>query len=378
MTTSALERLRSDVLAATTPETKADAALKLALCLAQLGKIVEAKDILNQVRMGFSSGQAPRVSIRLLLAEGVISYYDDLGDSSDRLNRAIVLAKAMSLPDMCAEVSVWISHLAYNFERYEVLATSLRDAFSGFELLDEALKARACLVVADGNHYLGKVETASSWYSLARIFSRQSHDHAVMAAIEYNRLGMGLSRLRVDRALNFHPDLATRRLWLLELESVRGLHVGFDVSALSELIDLCDAYAHELLNEYAKALSSLRMIQINGAAARCGVSDALLELEIAWCEAKLNGPRISALPIRSILDFIEKLDSNERLLALSFVGDLNELATGSLELERYLKIREDAMAAYRSTLLGLTNAMAVTSPHLGDILSMAGFRSSRN
>lgn len=376
MTTSALERLRSEVLAATTPEVRAETTLKLAVCLGQLGKIDEARDLLSQVRERFSSGQLPRVSIRLLLAEGVISYYDDLSDSSDRLNRALVLAKAMGLPDMCAEVSVWISHLAYNFERYSTLASALCEAFLGFDLLDDALKARACLLAADGNYYLGKTDVASTWYALARIFSRQGHDHAVMVAIEYNRLGMGLSRIRVERALDFHASAATRRLWLLELESVRRLHAGFDVNALSELIDLCDAYTHELLDEFEKALSSLRTIQEKGAAQRCGVSDALLEMEIAWCESKLTGIGASGLSLNSNLDRIEALGANERLLALSFIGDANEFSVGSIDLERYSQMRSDAAAYYQRTISELANALTVTSPHLDPVASMAGLRSS--
>lgn len=374
MTTSALERLRSEVLAATTPEARAEASLKVALCLAQLGKIDDAKAILGQVREGFSSGRVPRVSIRTLLVEGVVSYYDELIDSSDRLNRAIVLAKAMRFPDLCAEISVWVAHLAYNFERYEVLAASLGDAFSDFGYLDKAHKARACLVVADGSYYLGNNEVASKWYAMARIFARQDHDHAIMVAIEYNRLGMGLSRIRVERALNFHPDFATRRLWLLELESVRRLHAGFDVSALSELIDLCDAYTHELLDEFADALSALRTIQSKGAAGRCGVSDGLLNLEIAWCQAKLNGTGCAGLSLDSSLDSIEALDANEQLVALSFVEDVNGPAVGFDDRERYLKVRDSATAHYARTVSELTRALTVTSPYLEIVANAAGLR----
>lgn len=376
MTISALERLRSEVLAATTPEARAETTLKLAVCLGQLGKIDEARDLLSQVRERFSSGQLPRVSIRLLLAEGVISYYDDLSDSSDRLNRALVLAKSMGLLDMCAEISVWISHLAYNFERYGALANALREVFLGFEFLNDALKARACLLAADGNCYLGRTEIASTWYASARIFSRKCHDHATMVAIEYNRLGMGLSRIRVERALDFHASTATRRSWLLELESVRRLHTGFDVNALSELMDLCDAYTHELLDEFAKALSSLRTIQKKGAAQRCGVSDALLEMEIAWCESKLTGVGASGLLHNSNLDRIEALGANERLLALSFIGDASEFTVGSTELERYSQIRSDAVAYYQRTISELANALTVTLPYLDLVAGVAGLRSS--
>lgn len=374
--TSALERLRSDVASAIAPEPRAESLLKLALCLAQLGKMDEAKSILSQVRGDFSSGRAPRVSIRLLLLEGVISYYDNLHDSSDRLNRALVLAKAIDLRDLYAEVSVWISHLAYNFEKYKVLANSLREVFASFELLDDGLKARACLLVADGSQYLEGSAAASGWYTLARIFSRHAHDHAIIAAIEYNRLGMGLSRIRIERALHRRAGEAMRRQWLLELESVKRLHVGFDVSALSELLDLCDAYTHELLDEFSDAVLSLSAIQRSGAATRCGVSDALLALEIAWCEAKLHGTEPGGFIFSECLDRIEKFDSNERLLALSFIEELNEISEDSVDFDRYMRIRDDATAHYQTTAAELAGALDNIRSNFDVVAKIAGLPSS--
>lgn len=374
MTTSALERLRSDVAVATTPESRAEARLQLALYLIQLGRVDEAKSNLNEVRNEYSSGRAPRVSIRLLMLEGVVSYYEDLTDSTDRLNRAHALAKAMSLPDLCAEVSVWIAHLAFNFEHYKGLASALHEVFARFDLLGDTLKARACLLVADGTQFLDGAEEAANWYMLARMYARQCHDHAMMTAIEYNRLGMGLSRIRVERALHSEVDGATRRQWLVELESVRRLHVGFDVSALSELIDLCDAYTHELLDEFADAAASLRAIMEKGAAARCGVSDALLTLEIAWCETKSNRIDPSARDLVLNLDSIEALDVNERLLALSFFENIAKPSEDSEEFRRYLAMRESAVAHFQKTSSQMREALVVAYPYSDAITRAAGIR----
>lgn len=374
MTRSALERLRSDVAVAATPESKAEALLTLALCLAQLGKVDEAKLNLRQVREEYSSGRAPRVSIRLLMLEGVVSYYENLADSTDRLRRAHALARAIGAPDLCAEVSVWIAHLAFNFERYGNLATALDEVFENFSCLDDSLKARACLLVADGVQFLGDTTVAANWYTAARVFARQCHDHAMMAAIEYNRLGMGLSRIRIERALRFKADGATRRQWLVEMESVKRLHMGLDVRALSELIDLCHAYTHELLEEFSEAASSLRAIQAKGVASRCGVSDALLAVEIAWCEAKLNRVDSSARERLLSLDFIETLDANEQLLALSFFEDITDLPEGAAEFFRYKAIREVAVNHLQGTSLQIRDAMAVAYPYFEMIAAAARIR----
>lgn len=353
MTTSALASLRALVAAAPDPYAKAEALGKVGICLAQLGRIDEANSILQQLRLDYSSGRVPRVSIRIMILEGIIAYYADLIDSSDRIRRACVLARAGKVNDLIAEASVWLAHLAFNFERYSELQHALADALRNFNVLDDSHRARVCLIVADTLQYLADRTAASEWYGAARILSRRAHDHAVMTAIEYNRLGIGLSRIRIDKVL-CRPMVEIRhRDWLLELGSVKRLHLGFDVKALSELLDLCDAYTCEICEDYAGAIASLDSIRRAGVAARCGVSDLLLRLEINWCRVKalVNADDEVKDFIDDIgLEELEGLSKNEQLIAIAFLKDLYKKSDLPFNEAICEQLNSAALAHFETTL----------------------------
>lgn len=349
MTTSALAALRASVVAAPDPNAKAEALAKVGVCLAQLGQIEEARNILVELRENYSSGRVPRILIRAMILEGIIAYYADLVDSSDRVHRAHALARACGSNDLSAEASVWKAHLAFNFERYAELRAALADAVLGLSDLDDSYRARICLIVADSLQYLADRAAANDWYTLARIFARRIHDHALMTAIEYNRLGIGLSRIRVDRALGELIRVPQHRDWLLELGSVKRLHLGFSSKALTELLDLCDAYTNEICGDFESAIASLERILTSGAAARCGVSDALLRLELEWCRSKVIDAKVSVPSILANFHEIESLPINEQLIALAFFRDLSQEFGVLPDKDWYDQIYYDALRHFEET-----------------------------
>lgn len=371
MTTSALAMLRALVDSASSPDAKAEALARVAVCLAQLGRIEEARHILKDLRFEYSTGTFPRVSIRLMILEGVISYYESLVDSSDRVRRAYALAKVGGAVDLQAESSVWMAHLAFNFENYSVFEQSLSDALEGFANLDDSHRARICLLVADTLQYLADRSAASDWYSLARILSRKVHDHGIMTAIEYNRLGMGLSRIRVDRALGCESSSSSYRDWLNELGSVERLHIGFDARALSELLDLCGAYTHEIRGDFARASTILIRIRDSGSSERCGVSDRLLRIEIEWCRFKLTGLASQSDRPRVDRTDLEALSQNERLIALPFIRDLLGDDHLLFDADYYVQTMNDAKRHFEKTVSDMSEAIEVARRSYGKIRSLA-------
>lgn len=374
--TSALETLKASASAASGPGSRAEALAKVGVCLAQLGRTDEAASILSELRLGFSAAQYPRVSIRLMILEGVVSYYESLGDSSDRIRRAKALAKMARVPDLQAEASVWLAHLSFNFENYPVLAESIADGLDGFSSMDDSHRARLCLTVADVLQYLAERLDASEWYILARILARRVHDHGLMAAIEYNRIGIGLSRIRVDRVLGRESSDSAQLNWLAELRSVERLHVGLDARALSELFELCGAYSYEASGDFLAAGKVYARIRDSGAAGRCGVSEALLDVEIDWCGAKTGDE--AAIQRLSSIDqaAVTSLPPNEQLVALVLIRDVignrsSIWKNGSLDLliqeavDRFdqsifemnasIKIARESHARIRSTVLAPSN-----------------------
>lgn len=349
--------LRVAVDSAPSPDAKAESLARLGVCLAQLGRIDEARSILLELRQKYSRGQFPRVSIRLMILEGVISYYENLIDSTDRLRRAHALAKVGGISDLRAESSVWMAHLAFNFESYSIFGQGICDALEGFSLLDDSHRARACLLVADALQYLADRSAARDWYNLARILSRRAHDHGVLTAIEYNRLAIGLSRIRVDRALGNATPTSWHRDWLGELGSVERLHLGFDARALSDLMDLCGAYTYEICGDFVSAHALLTKIRDSGSAERCGVSDALLGIEIGWCQFKAADISSRDSILNVDVNKIEALSQNERLIALMLIKDVMGDNISLSDTNCCARMAGDAIGHFERTVSEMSRAI---------------------
>ena len=367
MTSSVLEMLAIAVNGASNPVSRAEASAKLGVCLAQLGRCEEAKEILDRLRAEYPSGSVPRITIRTMMLDGVIPYYDNLEDSSDRLRRACALATAAGISDLTAEAHVWIAHLGFNFERYAEFGRSIEYALTAFSCLDNSHRARACLLIADGLQYIGERLRANEWYSLARALSRRVHDHALMVAIEYNRLGMGLSRIRVEWAISAMTGPAVARNWLLEIESVRGLHAGFRARALNELLDLCDAYAHEARGQYRIAADLLDRLRLSGNVGRTGVSESLLELELQWCRVMADDcvGQDSFSPVS--LDAVDSLSENEKLMGLFFVRSLAAQNGSTIDEQRFIDMLESSTMAFHKSCNEICEALAFVDDCLPSI-----------
>lgn len=322
MTTNSLASIESLIASASDPDLRAESICRFGIGLAQVGRIDEASQILEQSRIYLSSRYILRVLIRTMILEAIIPYYRDFIDGSDRLRRAHALASAAELEDLRAETSVWLAHLSFNFDDLLIFGRSLSDALDRFSHLDDAHKARLSLVCADALQFLGRREAAAEWYGVARQVSRNVHDHGLMVAIEFNRVAMSLSYVRIQRALGLVERDEDERNWSFELNSVRSLHYGFGAQALLEIIDLCDAHALEMQSDYLEAADALMRLRGAGGLHRCGVSERLVDLEVMWC-------RVNARACVPSLDWVEEsyksvlaMTRNDQLLGMKFLSDI--------------------------------------------------------
>jgi hypothetical protein len=323
---------------------KDEAIAKSAVALAQLGRLSEAGEVIGNLRRKYSLGQAVRVSIRLMILEAVVWYYTDRRRSSlDRATRALALAKSAKLSELAAESAVWVSHLSFNFEKYDLLRESLHIVFKDFEQLDETTRARACLVIADSNQFLGYSDRASAWYGLARIFARKTTDRTILTAIEFNRVAMAISRLRVERFLSTYEVWKGRKSWLDDLMSIERMHLGLGVNSLSELLCLCEALAHQLENNFDQAAVSLIKIRSAGAAEICGLSNRSLDLEISWCLAAGSG--LSQVDSSSLptLEQISDWEFGEQVIALRELDEISHRLGLSLDREKLYSLHNTAV-----------------------------------
>lgn len=357
MVENSLTSIESLVASASDPDLRAEHMCRLGIGLAQIGRIDEAYQVLEQLRSYLSSRYVLRVIIRTMILEAIIPYYQDLIDHSDRLRRAHALASAAQIEDLRAEASVWLAHLNFNFNDFDNFESNLKDALDRFVYLDYSHRTRLSLVIADGLQFLGRRELAAEWYGVARNISRHVHDHGLMVAIEFNRVAMGLSHIRVQRALGRVKGSEDERNWLLELGSVRNLHHGFGSQALLEVLDLCDAHAMEMQERYLDAAETLMRVRDSGGLHRCGVSERLVNLEIMWCEVNAG---LRSVPIEWVEQEYEDslvMAQNDRLLAMYFPKDIINREAIGYDQTQMDSIIFDLVKRYDDEHQSLTNIL---------------------
>lgn len=320
-------QLRRAVGAAPTERERAVAVGRLGVALAQAGKVGDAKEMVEALRDINPVTRSNWVSIYLLLLEGLVLYYESRSaQSKDRIFRARTLARATGYTDLEAEISVWQSMISYNFDDYSSLESCLEFALDHSASLSNSLKARLAGQIGDLLQVVGRFQVTGEWYSVARKLARAAHDHPLVAAIEYNRLAVGLTRYRYDEILDQFRSNSIDRKWEIEYESVKNLQIGFRNEALTDLLEVCDARYKHVCGQNGGAAEILRALRARGAVALSGSSAMAFDAEIAWYDA-LAGRSCSDLSeMIRVLDGVESSDISENIDLVFFVRELMHLA----------------------------------------------------
>jgi tetratricopeptide (TPR) repeat protein len=352
--------LRAAVDAAPNLSERGGAAAKVGICLAQLGQFEEAESILANLRQEFSVDVYPAINLRVMILEAVIAYYKNINHLSlDRIRRVFVLANACSADEIASEAAVWLAHFSFNFEDYFEFKRGIEFSLAHFECLSDTYRSRICLTIADTYQFLGDRERSQNWYTCARILSRQAHDHGLIAAIEHNRLAIGLSRVRAERARKQSEVERFKRNWEVELASVQRLIEGFGGNSLPELVDLSDCFACQLREDYAGAVRAMDRIEAAGAIERCGMTKTLFEIERSWC-LSCSGIEVGITAEGNLsLSAIEALPLNDQLVALPLLFDIYSTSRISMNLELYRLMLSRAENYYYQTLDAMKDGLSV-------------------
>lgn len=279
-----LTRIDNELASCTDPGRSAELWAERASYLARTGEFAEAHEILARLRRGFGDGRNARVSVSLMLAEGILAYFERMDPSArDRMRRAKLIADATRLEDLSQVCAMWLAHVEFNRADYSSMLTCLRPWAGNLEHLLDPAKARAALLLADAFMYCGEVGHARKWYELARQAAIAGGDQAMLAATIYNKAAMGLHRLRLAAAAdNVDPEVL--RFVELEIASANNYHAAVGHRDLRILIDACRARLLLLKGEFSSAKTILNQLVDSENLRLSLVSDqVLLRLEHCRC-----------------------------------------------------------------------------------------------
>ncbi|WP_077036711.1 hypothetical protein [Pelomonas sp. KK5] len=190
-----LQRLEQEIAAAGSPLRAAPLAARRAILLIRHGESAAARAQLTELhQLGFSHPQSG-IAGWLQLAEGLMSFYADLGDGGfDKLQRAEALARAARQPELEALACAWLAMLSYLRQDIEAVARHARRCLDIAAPDDHASRGRLAIALALAHDECD--QPAQPWYANARRHAMQDGDDAALSALMFNMAAMRASRAR--------------------------------------------------------------------------------------------------------------------------------------------------------------------------------------
>ena len=321
-----LLRIGERLLVETDPAKRAELIARQAGYMARVGRFTEAREKIAELRQVFADGRSGRVTAFIMLAEGLLQHYEQLGsNAADRIARAQLLGQAMRDCQVIAITSAWRAHLEFEESKFELSAMSIRLALQNAEPDDHATHARCAIVLFNAFALCGKRTASQYWFLNGRDHALKLGDQASLDALLHSKAVFGVAWLRSQNCKG-NEDAALMTMARAEISSARNLQILTRVEAHANYINLCDARLQIMEGNFQSAKDLLTLIRNDGHYPNGHFSQGLIDLEIAYCECRLNRVE-AAVEVLALLQpsSLDSLDVDDRLVAAWMTLELEKL-----------------------------------------------------
>jgi hypothetical protein len=369
-----LHRLRRELDTLTDPVARAETIARIAGLCARSGNFDEARRAIEAIKIHFGRGESGRVTIWKMMAEGLVRHYEAVNPSAlERINGALVLARAMNYSTAIALGAAWKAHIEFEYSNYTSMVLSLAEALAHVGEDEHDAQTRIAIVLANAFMTIGDREEMQSWFARGRHHAVKNGDRASVDALQYNKAAFLTAWIRVSRCSRSVSKEELRQL-RNEVNTARNLQELAQIGALSAHINLVHARLLALEEEFETAIQELNQVRLTEPFAKHNFHQTFIDLEIEFCELKL-GSRKTSLVDRypDVLMELSQLDIDERIVACWTLkemaveaGPAQALPELQSELDRLLIEHISACAALREGLeglkRGLVNNPSTTNP----------------
>ena len=313
--TPLLTRIDQELATCTDPSRRGELLAERACYLARIGQTDRARALIDHLRSQFGDGSVARVSILVLIAEGLVLYFEDFNPlARDRMLRASVLAQAIEAKDIASLAFAWLAHIEFNRLSFLDMARAIRRCTRYADCMSVAAKARLFLVLADSNLYAGRAQVARRYYELARLAAVDVGDEATIAAMLYNRAALTLDLIRIGEALGtVDPEWAT--FLELHVDSACNFHAATNDRSLPQLLAAARGRLLLVKGEFRTAADILEPLVSSPLAFAADAASLLLKLEYCLCLVETgSNSEATALFEQFELEPMPPLSSDEDLM----------------------------------------------------------------
>ena len=349
-----LLKIETDLRSTTTPSDRGKLLARKSAYLARVGRFEDSKSIVCELRRDFGSSRSSNVTIWIMLTEGLIHYYENLGpEAYDRITRAQLLSKAIGDEELAATTSAWRAHLEFERSDFRAMAASIESALKFITIENYAAQTRVTMVLSDCHFLCGDRAGGQKWFLRSRDTALKEGDQASIEALLYNKAAFALAWLRAQCCFGpIAPDQLS--LLRMELASARNLQDMAGINALTHVVHLCEARLLLLEEKYEEGISKLQSVRNAAPYGEYNFNQSLIDLEIEYCRHRLNpGEKRSSRPI---WDF-DALDIDEQMLAAWMISEIYSSSCEASEAEEIARRFTAKQISYSRTLTELRSIL---------------------
>lgn len=300
-----LARLDAGIAAARTPLAADCLKAERAVYLARQGRFEEVAEVLSALHRRYDARPQVRISCWLGLAEGLQSFFSDMGPSArDKLQRTHALSTSAGLTPLRALSAAWLAHMDYLRMDVAAMTRHAGEALQIAEPAHDAARSRANLVVAQALHEAGRFDLAQPWYARARLHANAEGDDATLSALMYNMASLRAANVR-QAVLGGSADEADDQHLLLSADSARRFEFMVGVNSLPDFAPLIRAQILSTEGHPQIALALYEKHMAAGLAQGLGHLKASMLADQAWTRVQVgqrDAARADALAAQACLD----------------------------------------------------------------------------
>lgn len=354
-----LLRIDERLLIETDPTQRAELVARQAGYMARVGRFTEAREKIVELRQVFADGRSGRATAFIMLAEGLVQHYEQLGsNAADRIARAQLLGQAMRDREVVAITSAWRGHLEFEESKFELAAKSIRLALQNAEPDDHATHVRCAIVLFNAFALCGQRKASQYYFLVGRDHALKLGDQASLDALLHSKAVFGVAWLRSQNCKG-NEDAALMTMARAEISSARNLQNLTRVGAHANYINLCDARLQIMEGKFQSAKDLLTLIRNDGPYPSGHFSQGLIDLEIAYCDCRLNRVEAAVEAFAQLQPgLLDSLDVDDRLVAAWMTVELEKLNVRSTFAVDARDRLSGAIAEYDSLLERLSKVFA--------------------
>lgn len=246
------------------------------------GRTAEAIKSIKVVREQFGKDLHFDIASWLMLAEGVLHYFQaQTFEAYDRIRRAYGLAIALQNNSALPSCAAWMAHMEFYDGKYIDMAKHIEEALERALSNDHQAIARSSLVLATAYHVAGEFQLARPWYESARLNAAAEGDDATISATLHNMASFRAANLRLDDAFGEAQPGDTRRA-NLEASSSITYDYAVDHRGLDFLSRMLRGLLFTIDKKFESALEEFGRVDESAVPLRLM---PLIKVDRAWCHA---------------------------------------------------------------------------------------------